>query len=310
MTGRTARVDRQIWSTTATLVVTEPRALTMAVRLLDRDLTAVERACSRFTPTSELADVLRRPDRLHTLSPVLNELVGAALRVDRATDGLVDPTVAAAVIALGYDRDLGALAGRDPELGAARPAPGTGGIRHDPVAGTLRVPTGVGLDLGATAKAWAADRAAARIAEAAGCGVLVGIGGDIAVAGPAPIDGWRIAIADDHRTAEQYTRQRVTIRAGGLASSSTTARRWSTSAGQRHHIVDPRTGSNPPPGWRTVSAVAGSAVDANAAATAAIVLGAAAPDWLAHRGMAARLVGVDDAVLSVAGWPTDVIEAA
>ena len=65
-----------------------------------------------------------------------------------------------------------------------RQVPGWREVRLD--GRSLTLPAGVQLDLGATAKAWAADRSAARIAARAGSGVLVSLGGDIAVAGRRP----------------------------------------------------------------------------------------------------------------------------
>jgi thiamine biosynthesis lipoprotein len=95
----------------------------------------------------------------------------------------------------------------------------------------------------------------------------------------------------------------VAIRAGGLATSSTTVRRWRQQGIERHHIVDPRTGSQARVYWRTVSVVAASCVDANAAATASIVWGAEAPGWIEAHKLAARLVGADGEVLRLNGWP-------
>ncbi len=302
------RRDRQIWSTTATVAVTDAGALSAAGRLLDIELMDVERAASRFDRDSEISLVNRSADGEVTLSRTLNALVGAALRVARLTDGLVDPTVAAAVIGAGYDRDFGALGREHTGLRIAatghRPAPGTALVRHHPATRRLRMPAGVTLDLGATAKAWAADTAAARINTALGCGVLVSIGGDIAVAGRPPAGGWRVAVGENHRTAEEGGPV-VTIVGGGLATSSTAVRRWPTASGIRHHIIDPRTGSNPDPVWRTVSAVAGSAVDANAASTAAIVLGARAQHWLGARQIPARLVRESGRIHYLGGWPAD-----
>ncbi len=305
-----ARVDFEIWSTTATLVLTDPSALRLARATLDDELAAMGLACSRFRPDSEINALLRQPGAPVQLSPVLNDAIGAALRIAAATSYLVDPTVAAAVIALGYDRDIRSLMGApqsavDIATAASRPAPGAWRIQHDAERRTVTVPAGVGLDLGASAKPLAADRAAARIAEVTGCGVLVGLGGDIAVAGPAPESGWSIAIADDHRSAENSPQTTVAVRTGGLATSSITTRSWRTTGGIRHHLVDPRTGENPPSWWRSVSVAAGSALDANAAATAAIILGPAAADWLRLLGLPARLVGVDGSVATVAGWPDD-----
>ena len=293
-----------IWSTTTHLVVTDARRLPRARQLLDAELAGIEMACSRFRPGSEITEVLARPGRDVQISEVLNAAVGAALRVARATDFLVDPTVASAVISLGYDRDIVGVLNRSIRAATSelRPAPGAWQIQHDPARRLLRVPAGVGLDLGATAKALAADRAATRIATELDCGVLVSLGGDIAVGGPAPTGGWLIDIADDHRD-HSPVQQTVAITAGGLATSSITTRRWKQGNNTVHHIVDPRTGANPAPFWRTVSATAGSCVDANAVTTAAIVLGPTAGRWLEDSQLAARLVQVDGTTRYVGGWP-------
>jgi thiamine biosynthesis lipoprotein len=167
------------------------------------------------------------------------------------------------------------------------------------------VPRGVQLDLGATAKAWCADRAARLIAEETGAGALVSLGGDIAVAGAAPPDGWVIRIADRHDAPPSEPGPEITIVGGGLATSGTAARRWWRGDAVVHHIVDPSTGRSAESCWRTATVAAATCVDANVAATAAIVLGSAAPDWLAARHLAARLVGDDGTVASVGGWPAD-----
>lgn len=303
----TARLDFEVWSTTATLVVTDPATLDAAGLRLREVLAEVDTACSRFRDDSEITRLLRRPGQRVDLSPTLNEALRHALRAASATGGLVDPTVAAAVIAVGYDRDIADLLDRavtglplGAELGPA--APGAGHVHHDPDTATATVPAGVGLDLGATAKAFAADRAAIAIADHVGGGVLVGLGGDIAVAGTAPAGGWRISVADDHRLPGT-AHQTVAIESGGLATSSIMTRRWPTARGWRHHLIDPRTGGNPDRYWRTASVAAATCVDANAAATAAIILGADAPTWLAERGLPALLVDIDGRITTVAGWP-------
>jgi thiamine biosynthesis lipoprotein len=303
-------IELPVWSTTATLVVTDPFTMDTALAELRAELTAIDQACSRFRPDSEINRALSRPGQQVRLSPLLNEAMTDALRVAAATDYLVDPTVAAAVIAAGYDRDIAEVVTRtlSPRPTATKAAPGAWRIRHDADAALLTVPPGVGIDLGATAKALAADRAVDRVLGAVGGGVLVGIGGDIAVAGEPPDGGWNVAIGDDHR-AGSATHQQVSITSGGLATSSTVARRWRTGldsarSGWTHHIIDPRTGVNPDPLWRTASVAAGSCVDANAASTAAIVLGPAAPEWLSRQGLPALLVDIDGVPTAVAGWPT------
>ena len=140
----------------------------------------------------------------------------------------------------------------------------------------VRLERGAQLDLGATAKAWAADRCAELIAGQTGFGVLVSLGGDMAVAGEPPADGWKVRVTDDHAAPASAAGQTVTITSGGLATSSTTVRAWTAGGRQVHHIIDPSTGEPAQSCWRTVSVAAGTCTDANIASTAAIIRGAAA----------------------------------
>jgi thiamine biosynthesis lipoprotein len=288
--------------TTASVYVTDPVALDDARAAVEDELASIDLACSRFRDDSELSRVNAAAGRPTRIGPLLCEAIAVALRAARLTEGMVDPTIGEALVLAGYDRDFAALA---PAVGPVRTArvPGWRAVRLDRMRRLLTMPGGVRLDLGATAKALAADRAAA--AAAAACparGVLVNLGGDIAVAGPAPYGGWTVRVADDHRAAPDAPGQTLTIRSGGLATSSTTVRRWGAG---RHHIIDPRTGAPAAACWRTASVAAASCVDANTASTAAIVLGPAAEAWLAERRLPARLVARDGVIAVVGGWPQE-----
>jgi FAD:protein FMN transferase len=298
--------------TTATLVLAEQdRAghgdrLAEAEALLREELIAIDSTCSRFRSDSELAWLHEQAGTEVTVSPLLAQALAVALRAGRLTGGLVDPTVGRAVADLGYDRDFADLDADSPHpTGRATPAPGWWRVSLQESTRRVLLPRTVGLDLGATAKALAADRAARRIADTVGGGVLVGLGGDLSTAGPAPQGGWRIGVGDDHLLAEVDPSTTVTIRSGGLATSSTTVRTWRRAGRTVHHIVDPRTGDIPTSAWRTASVAAASCVDANTASTASIVLGWSAPGWLTAARLPARLVGPHDNVLTVAGWPAD-----
>jgi thiamine biosynthesis lipoprotein len=292
--------------TSALLLVTDPAALNAGTDALRAELVEIDRACSRFRRDSEVVQLERTAGRAARVSPLLASALDTALRAAELTDGLVDPTVGQALCDLGYDRDFAELAARpEPsEPTQPQPAPGWWRVGWDASRAEVVLPRGVTLDLGATAKALAADRAAHRAAALTGSGVLVSLGGDIAMVGPAPAGGWLVAVGDDHRTAADDPEQTVALAGGGLATSSTTVRRWMRGGTGRHHIIDPRTGANPEPVWRTVSVAAASCVDANTASTAAVVLGPGAPDWLAERGLPARLVGQDERVVYTAGWPS------
>jgi thiamine biosynthesis lipoprotein len=234
-----------------------------------------------------------------------------AVKAARLTEGRVDPTVGTAMRVLGYDRDFSEVVSSNQELPAAHAAtmtvgrvPGWQAIGIDPERRRVRIPLGVELDLGATAKAACADWVAGRAAQSAGCGVLADLGGDIAVAGPPPEDGWAVRVADRHDAPAEAPGQTVAIRSGGLATSGTAARRWQTGGRVVHHLVDPATGLPAVEHWRTVSVAAGSCADANIASTAAVILGPAAPAWLEERGLPARLVCHDGTVVHTAGWPS------
>ena len=311
--GETSANWRAI-GTSVHLIVTEPAALGPASRMLRADLAALDAACSRFRDDSEVVALDRLPQwRGRTgpvkVSPLLAEAVGVALRAARATDGDVDPTVGGAMSAAGYDRDFALVRPNGPAVRlTVHRVPGWREVQLDEQARLLSLPAGVRLDLGATAKAWAADRAAERIAAELGCGVLVNLGGDIAVAGPGPADGWQIRVQDvtgrpeDPPTGPAAV---VAIHSGGLATSSTAARRWRRGGDVLHHILDPRSGLPTAPVWRTVSVAAATCTDANVASTASVIRGEAAPSWLVSLGLAARLVAESGAVRTLGGWPPE-----
>ncbi len=286
-----AAADWKAIGTTVRLIVTDPAQLASGRRLLASHLAALDLACSRFRMDSELARVERAAGTPMRVSEVLADAVEVALHAAEITDGDLDPTVATAMAAIGYDRDF-ELVQKDgpPLLLAVRNRPSWREIRLDRRARLLTVPAGVRLDLGATAKARAADRAAARLADRLRCGVLVSLGGVQDITGH----------PDDPPAGPSEV---IAISGGGLATSGTAARCWRRGGVPLHHILDPRRGLPAAPVWRTVSVAARSAVQANIASTVAIIRGAAAPGWLESLGLHARLVAVDGSVRTVAAWP-------
>ena len=299
-----------VFGTTAVLLITDPRAITQARSIADHALAEVDLACSRFRPDSELVRLNAAGGEPIAISATFADLLAAALRAAALTGGDVDPTCGRALTGLGYDRDFAdveAAGDAGPRLtGSVGPLPGWRSVHLDHLGRRAWLEHGAQIDLGATAKAWAADRCAGQLADKLGCGVLVSLGGDVSVAGPPPSEHWRIRVTDDHAAAAAAPGQTVTISSGGLATSSTTVRAWTVGGRPVHHIIDPATGEPARSCWRTVSVAAGTCVDANIASTAAIIRGAAALDWLHGLGLPARLVRHDGTVETTAGWPTDV----
>jgi thiamine biosynthesis lipoprotein len=276
----------------------------------ERVLDDVDRACSRFRPGSELMTLNASAGRATRISPLLARALVGALDAARRTGGAVDPTIGRALRVIGYDRDFDLLATADPARASmtvrVAAVPGWRAVELDVASGTVRVPRGVELDLGATGKGLAADLAAAGAHEATGGdgGILVSLGGDIATAGRCPDGGWRILAAEDSATPVDADGEVVAIELGAIATSTTTLRRWRVADGATaHHIVDPRTGLPARTRWRTATVAAATCEAGNAASTAAIVLGDAAPAWLEAAQLPARLVDRDGRVLRLAGWP-------
>ena len=296
--------------TTAVVAVTDRTVLEGASRLLAADLAEIDRACSRFRSDSELTLVNAHAGVEVTISGLLAQAIQIALGAARLSAGRVDPTLGAQLRAAGYDRTFALVRERDAWQVRAAPCRAEWeSVRLDPEARTLFVPEGVELDLGATAKAWAADRSAQRIASTFETGALVSLGGDIAVAGPAPVGGWPVRIADDHAAPLTGPGPVVAVASGGLATSGTAVRRWRTDRGDAHHILDPNSGEPARSPWRLVTVAAATCVDANVASTSAIVLGASAPEWIAARELPARLVRTDGFVVTVSGWPPEALAA-
>ncbi len=291
------------WGLDASITVTDTALTGQAAGLVRSVIAGVDAACSRFRADSELMRIQPRLSAGARVSPLLASLVVSALDAARWTGGDVDPTLGNELAALGYDRDLAEV--RIHSFGTTtREAPGRG---RDPgwarvrlVGHFLTVPEGLRLDLGATAKAVAADRAAALVSAELGCGVLVSLGGDIATAGCAPDGGWQVLVQD----LPEDPAQQVTLGAGhAMATSSTQKRRWQHAGQSVHHILDPRFGLPAEPVWRSVTVAAPSCLRANAYSTAGIVRGFSAVGWFERDGIAARLVDRQGRVVATSPWP-------
>ncbi len=294
----TAAHDWQLWTCDCRIVVTDADRLDEAVAIADGLLAEVEMAASRFRADSE---VLNLRAGWNDLSPVLADLVREALVAAWLSDGAVDPTVGAALTGLGYDRTLTEARDDRPRLALVPSVPGWRSLRLD--GSRLYRPADVQVDLGATAKAVAADRTAAAIADALGTGALVSLGGDIATAGTTPEGSWQVTVQDLASDAPQQ----VTLQAGAaVATSSTGKRTWRRDGRTLHHLIDPLTGAPTTGPWRAVTVVAPDCARANTATTGAVVKGHDAARWLRGLGFPARLTDHAGRTRVINGFPQQV----
>lgn len=282
----------------------DPGELETARRLTRSLLDAVDRTCSRFREDSDLTRANARAGRWTSVHPLLVAAVEVAVDAARVTDGLVHPLLGRSLVALGYDRDFGLLTDTGPALPVAAAPLGSWRelrLRTDAV----RVPAGTALDLGATGKGFAADLVARALDAELREPALVSIGGDLALS-RADGTAWPVVVSE--RPGEPGVI--VLLERGGLATSSTRVRRWARNGTTYHHLLDPRTGGPARAVWTTVTCLGATAVGANTASTAAIVLAEVAPAWLEENGVSARLVTADGGVRRTGEWPADAEAAA
>jgi thiamine biosynthesis lipoprotein len=303
-TGRPASETFEAIGSVHRIAVTEHAQLVDAVDIARDHLAHLDRAVSRFRPDSEVSALARLAEHGRAsapASPIFVSYLRAALRVARLTDGLVDPTVGRAVAASGYDADLAVVRLRsgsgDPDLADVVPGWARVSVSDD---GWVGVSRGTLLDLGASAKAHAADTIAALLARELRGGFLVDLGGDVATSGAVPRGGWRIGI----ELADGSVAQVVEGDGQAFATSSTRLRTWHVGGQERHHLVDPRTGRTALTHWAQVTCSGATALEANAASTAAVLLGPDAPAWLTGHGIPARLDALDGTVVRTPGWPS------
>jgi thiamine biosynthesis lipoprotein len=289
-----------IWGLTGSLTTEDQEQMAYAQERLWFWINAVDAACNRFEPTSEISALNAAGGATYEISETFERALEGALHAARMTNGLCDPTVLPALLALGYDCDYDELQQR--EVVNARPSVlplGIEAIDLDLARHTVTLAPRCQLDLGASAKAMVADLVANDVGETGG--VVVEIGGDVAVRGKNGTESWAISIGET--LAQSGSEPKVYFRQGGIATSSTTTRTWRIADRTANHIVDPRTGSFASGLYAVATVSAESCLTANAFATAALLWGEDAGYHIGQAGWSARLVRHDGAVEFVGGWP-------
>jgi len=291
-----------VWGMSGTVATQRPEHLADAERRLWHWIGAIDAACNRFDPASEISRLNRAGGETFEVSETFELALDAARRSYEATEGLCDPTVLPALLALGYDRDYDLVAQRsDATASPTGPSPGLAALHWDRDAHTVALDPGCQIDLGASAKALCADLVVADLAERGG--VIVEIGGDVALSGQGHDGPWAVGVSDT--LALTGREPRISIAKGGIATSSTGTRTWRIEGQTANHVIDPRTGWFAHGDYTTASVSASSCVLANAFATAALLWDEDAVFHIAQAGWSARLVRMDGTVEFIGGWPED-----
>lgn len=254
---------------------------------------------SRFRPTSELNQINEHAGCAVPVSADTAALVDDAVAWWRTTGGRFDPTVLAAVKDAGYVRSF--RDGPGP-IGDGARVPGCAGVTVDRTLSTVRVPAGIGLDLGGIGKGRAVDVVVDALATGAAGGV-VDLGGDLRVWGRAPAGapGWSIAV-EDLRNGRRAAL--LGLASGAVATSTVLRRCWQIGARRAHHLIDPATGRPSDGGLLAVTVVAGEATGAEVLAKAALIAGttAAAAELLEEAEVAGLLFAAHGAPVPIGGF--------
>jgi thiamine biosynthesis lipoprotein len=210
----------------------------------ERRLRELEAHWTRFSDDSELMRLNARPGVPVVVSPDTYNAIEMAVRAWEHTNGIFDPTIYDAIVATGYDRDF-TLMGATPiaRHAATVAAPGCGDIHFEPLVSAITLPPGVHLDLGGIGKGLAADLIARELLALGAAGACVNLGGDLSALGTAPADvGWVIELTlPTPDTLDGRTT--FAIPEGAVATSSTHSRRWATTEGEVHHLIDAQSGA-------------------------------------------------------------------
>lgn len=229
------------------------------VHLAEQRIHELELRWSRFLDTSEISCLNRALGRPVIVSADTFTLVSRAVTAWQATGGRFDPTVGAALADHGYDRDFADVARTiSPAAGSVRPAPGLADIELIADINAITLPDGVTIDPGGIGKGLAADLTAELLLASGADGALVNLGGDLRALGRGPSsEGWAVTVDDPIHTGHELLR--LAISEGAVATSSRLLRRWQTTEGEAHHLIDPSTGQPAQTDVVAVTVVAGEA---------------------------------------------------
>jgi thiamine biosynthesis lipoprotein len=227
---------------------------------------AVEDACNRFDPASDVRRLALQPGGPVPVSPMLFEAVRFALLVAEESGGAFDPTVGLEMERRGFTREY--QSGADTVSGLPPSPVSYRDVTLEAGKQTVTIARPLLLDLGAIAKGLAIDMAARELAPFRH--YAIDAGGDLYLAGLNPdAQPWSVGIR--HPREEDGVLETLRLSDAAVCTSGD-YERVSPAAGEGHHLVDARTGRTAG-ALASATVVAGSAMVADALATAAFVLG-------------------------------------
>lgn len=233
----------------------------------------LERRWSPSLPSSEISALNRAAGDLCALSDETYELVSCAEQARIVTDGAFNPLMPDHLIAIGCDGSWETVLDADAALLGHSPA-SAAPIELFPEIKAVRLPFGTRFDPGGVGKGLVADMVVRSLLGAGATSVQVELGGDVCVAGPEWSGGvWRVHVDDGFQGVSDAAT--ISLREGGVATSSVIRRRWRRGSREVHHLIDPATGLPAVTDLEAVTAVATRLWWAEVVAKVALMAGSA-----------------------------------
>jgi thiamine biosynthesis lipoprotein len=271
-------------------------------------LTQLETRWSRFISTSEVSQL---NTALHCVwTPISDDtalLLHYLIEAFRVANGAFNPFLLPALVNAGYSHSLTDNATVSlPHSASWHATAADLEIQHTSTGWQARLLNGATVDPGGIGKGLAADIVAEQLMTLHARGVSVSVGGDLRCMGtPSDAEVWPVNIEDaEHPT---HIAASIVIPSGGVATSSTHAKRWHMGTLMQHHVIDPATGQptspNAPDALHTATVIASTAAWAEVFATALLVSGEKkGTELLAVFHLASRVVRTNGSSVENASW--------
>jgi thiamine biosynthesis lipoprotein len=271
-------------------------------------LAQLEARWSRFISTSEVSQL---NTALHSSwTPVSDDtalLLHYLVNAFRVTNGAFNPFLLPALVNAGYSHSLTNNATVSlPHSASWHATADDLELQHTSNGWQARLLNGATVDPGGIGKGLAADIVAEQLMSLNARGVSVSVGGDLRCIGsPSDAEVWPVNIEDTEQPL--HIAASVLIPSGGVATSSTHAKRWHMGTLMQHHVIDPATGEptslNAPDALHTATVIASSAAWAEVFATALLVSGEKiGRELLASYNLASRVVRTNGSSVENTNW--------
>lgn len=240
-------------------------------RALQQSVAEVDAQMSTWKPDSDLMRVNRAAVGEWIASPpMLVDVLRLGLSIGRASGGAFDIGLGDAVAAWGFGPDAAVTESiRIARTAKRRPSWEVLEIEE----GRLRKHAAVTLDLNGIAKGYGVDRLAATLRAFGVDSFLAGIDGELRASGLKP-DGTPWSIAIEQPDNDRRAPHAMLVLENAAVATSGDYRHWVEVGGRRlSHTMDPHRGAPLSESPASVSAVAGTCAEADAWATALMVLG-------------------------------------